>query len=317
MQPVSYTFSSLLSENLSAIDMLRTKILSVALSPSAEHALRWASMVESILGSLSLSRQLITRQEIEQALTHPKPSMAKTGVSVIAYANALRWIAQHWTGNPRAVQAGDVAVLTAIALSQPHRSQFAFASQEKNIAAFCRYINSQHDHPVITAGLIHGYLCRSAIGILDQGRIARLSSSMILAQWGYDIRGIAHPETVWAEDPKAYDFALLQSETLGQLTPWLEYVAESIKASFIKLHQEVERRARGIHTSDDTIADLSRRQQAIVDLAAAPEVRLTNRIVQSRYHISAITASRDLARLHALGILYAHGKGRSVYYTRI
>jgi len=35
------------------------------------------------------------------------------------------------------------------------------------------------------------------------------------------------------------------------------------------------------------------------------------------FKVSQITASRDLSKLGALGLLFIHGKGRSVYYTKI
>lgn len=318
MQPVSYTFSSLLSEHIAAIDILRTKILTVPLTPHIEHELRWASTISSIHGSLALSRLLITRAEVIGALTQPKPSTSQTGITVMAYANALRWINQYWTGNPVVIQTGDIAVITTIALSRPHHTQSAFTSQEKDITAFCRYLNSQNDHPVITAGLMHWYFLQSPLGAHDRGKIARLMSATVLAKSGYDLRGLAHPETMWATDPKTYEFTLEQATQLGQLTPWLEYIAASMKTTLIQLLTDIENRARGIHKNHTgTESALSRRQQDILDLTAAPDARLTNRIVQSRFHISAITASRDLAKLHALGLLYAHGKGRSVYYTKV
>lgn len=314
MQTVSYTISPTLSAHIAAIDILRTDILTVTLAPEVEHELRWSSTVATIGGSLSLSRLPITHAEIVQALTRPKPTISQTGITVAAYANALRWIGQHWTGNPQHIQAGDIAVLTAIALPQPHRTQSVFASLETDVATFCRYINSQNDHPVIVAGLIHGYFLQTPVGTLDQGKIARLASTMVFAKWGYDLRGLAHPESVWAADPNAYTFARQQSQKLGQLTPWLEYIASTIKESYSLLLADIKTHMRRARTA---LPLLSNRQQEIGELGSQPGSKITNRQVQMHFHISAITASRDLTKLHSLGILYAHGKGRSVYYTRV
>ena len=63
--------------------------------------------------------------------------------------------------------------------------------------------------------------------------------------------------------------------------------------------------------------DLTERQKEIVRLSAHPEATLTNASLQKRFSVSQITASRDLARLTGLGLLFAHGRGRSIYYTKV
>ncbi len=44
---------------------------------------------------------------------------------------------------------------------------------------------------------------------------------------------------------------------------------------------------------------------------------ITNKKVQKLFKVSQITASRDLAKLASVGLLFTHGKGRSVYYTKV
>ena len=317
MKTVSYTISRLLSDDLAAIDLLRHKLLTIPLNPRTEYLFRWNATVETIFGSFVLSRLPITRAEIEQILSKPRHAKTPTSTAVDAYANATRWITQHWNGSPVSVSAGDIEVLATLALSQPHRTHTAFSQQEREIVTFCKYLTTQNDHPVVSAGLAHAYFLNSQIGPQDQGKVARLASSTYLSKSGYDIRGMNHPESIWARDPKAYDFALTEALRLGQLTPWLEFVAGSIKESYIHLVAALERTAHGVQTPEEqTIATLSNRHLEILNLASIPNSKITNRTIQLHFHISAITASRDLARLAAIGQLYTHGKGRSVYYTR-
>lgn len=317
MKTVSYTISRILSDDLTAIDVLRTKLLTIPINPRIEYLFQWNARVETIFGSFVLSQTPISRTEIEHILSKPRHPKTPTSTAIDAYTNALRWISQHWSGNPTEVSSGDIEVLATLALSQPHRTHEAFSLQERDMIAFCKYLTTQNDHPVVSAGLAHAYLLHSMIGPQDQGKIARLTNALYLAKSGYDIRGMNHPESIWARDPKAYTFALSESLQLGQLTPWLEFVAASVKDSYLHLVTALERTAHGIPTlQQTTIATLSNRHLEILELAAIPNSKLTNRTVQMHFHISAITASRDLAKLAAIGQLYAHGKGRSVYYTR-
>jgi Fic family protein len=151
----------------------------------------------------------------------------------------------------------------------------------------------------------------------DQGKISRLAHHLFLAKTGFDIRGMYAAERIWGQDPKAYAFAITQAIKFGQLTPWLEYMAHTTKLGLQQLLTQLEKESQTVTDTQEHPGELSRRQREILDLVAAPDAHLTNRTVQTHFHISAITASRDLTHLVALGFLYAHGKGRSVYYTRV
>jgi len=62
---------------------------------------------------------------------------------------------------------------------------------------------------------------------------------------------------------------------------------------------------------------LNGRQQSILSVLENPGEKITNKDVQKKFGVSQITASRDLSHLTTLGLLLAHGKGRSVYYTKV
>ena len=66
-----------------------------------------------------------------------------------------------------------------------------------------------------------------------------------------------------------------------------------------------------------TFWEITTRQKEIMMYLENPTASVTNKTVQKLFNISQITASRDLARLANLGLLLAHGKGRSVYYTKV
>lgn len=317
MQDVSYTISGSLQDTLDSIDILRTKLLSIPIAPKTEIALGWESFVDTIYTTCHLANMRISTAEIERALTSPRRSKTPTGTIVIALSNGYRWIGHHWRANNAIPQAGDIEVLATIALPQPYRTRETFALRERQISQFFRFVNSLKDHPVVTAALVHAYFLDSPLGNKDDGKIARLASRMYLARSDYTLRGMATAESIWGADPKAYAFALSESKRLGQQTPWLEYVAKTVRDSYLVLQTKLNNAAHGLLvTSQYTYAHLSPRQRDILDLSASPRVKLTNLTVQHAFHISPITASRDLTKLAALGLLFMHGKGRSIYYTR-
>ena len=72
-----------------------------------------------------------------------------------------------------------------------------------------------------------------------------------------------------------------------------------------------------IKIEEEKIGELNERQKVIMTLLDDPQAIITNRTIQKIFHVSAITSSRDLAKLTMLGLLIQQGKGRSVRYTRI
>ena len=62
---------------------------------------------------------------------------------------------------------------------------------------------------------------------------------------------------------------------------------------------------------------LTERQKKIMEKLENPNIQITNRDVQKMFTVSQITASRDLSKMVNLGILLPHGKGRSIFYTRV
>ncbi len=66
----------------------------------------------------------------------------------------------------------------------------------------------------------------------------------------------------------------------------------------------------------DSFFDLNERQKEIISLVDKPNSKISNKHVQKIFNVSQITASRDLAKLASLGLLFAISKGRSTFYTK-
>jgi predicted HTH transcriptional regulator len=107
-----------------------------------------------------------------------------------------------------------------------------------------------------------------------------------------------------------------QSVESGNLTLIMEKTAKEFK---LQLERDYLRIKNRTYTSNvpQSFFHLTDRQKEIVVMMDRPQSSVTNRQVQKEFGISQITASRDLARLTTLGILYPQGRGRSVHYTKL
>lgn len=312
MLRLSYAISPDLRENLRTIDALRTQILTTPLSPADELTLRWTAKVRNIQGSLALAGIKLPARDIEAHLSGEhtaRPSVIK------GYGNALNLIADEWVANISPVTQHTYDTIAQTVYVGPlikHRT--LQGSAHTSLRQLCGYLENQSEHAVIRAGIALGMLSGIILPKDDPGLAPRLLSLIYLARESYTLRGFAAFEHQWSEEASSYTLALSTVDTQAHLNQWLLFFAQSVQTQYAKIIQTLgtstKRRA-------SVLALLNDRQRAIVHLLDDPTASITNKIVQKRFRISQITASRDLAKLTTLGVLLSHGKGRSVSYTRI
>jgi Fic family protein len=145
---------------------------------------------------------------------------------------------------------------------------------------------------------------------------ARLVHYLFLAKYGFDIRGYVTAERVWQDDTATYTRLIDAYIKDHTLTRWLEYIAQSMQTTLETTLTDIQESRFHIEYPA-SFWELSDRQKEILKCMENPQASMTNRQVHKRFKVSQITASRDLSRLTSLGLLYPHGKGRSVYYTKI
>ena len=98
------------------------------------------------------------------------------------------------------------------------------------------------------------------------------------------------------------------------LSEFIEFYIQALSIQAERSLVFIQKRSNGQET--DVLTKLSERQIKIFSLFDIPDVKITNRIVQREFGVSQITASRDLAKLFTLGLIYQKGRGRSVYYVK-
>jgi len=312
--PIAYTFSPILHTLASSIDRHRLHILTIPLLPRKEVALRSQASEARILTALKHAHIPMTATELSRILiTSPKRPHPMEQEALL-YRQALSYIRNEWTGQSIPLTRSHIEILMHISLRHSFlRISRIMQANSKDIQRLLTYLASSNDHPILLAGITYAAIAHTNIHTFSQGRITLLLTSLIMAKTGYDIRGMMPLESSLMRDPKAYNHALSSITSYGQMTIWLEYFAQTILLSYTDLILHVETAKKQADKTSPTNL-LNDRQKHILILLDTYNTTITNREVQKRFHISQITASRDLTTLVSAGYLSSRGKGRSVSY---
>lgn len=304
-----YTVDLQLSETLSVVDRVRSQILSLPMSPKSEMRLMWESLAIRTWATLALAGHDLPKHHVATVLGHAaKPTRA--AATIYAIRVAYEYIHMSWRANPKPIHLS--ALQTLFTLLYPENS---FSALEKPLTELLSYLSQENTHPVIQASIAHIHI-RAIPHDIDLGLLARMTHYLILTKYGYDLRGYVTPDRLWQEDKHTYERLLTIYRQTHHMTFWLSFMAESMRSTLETLLADLQESRFHIEFPK-SFWELSDRQKQILRLLEAPDATITNRQVKKHFKVANITASRDLAKLTSLGLLYPHGKGRSVYYTRI
>lgn len=315
MLPFSYTLSEQLKTALQKNDTLRVHIVATPLPPKLELKLRWEAMLDRIYYTFILDQSTIQKKTLVDLLTATplvrrlrKPTPEEK--EVLRYKQGLDYIAQEWIVNDAPLTMETVIDLHE--LSCPGR----YRKGEAELNQVMTYLETNPDHPIIQAAVV--YACILRIQPFTDGniRIASLLALLMLYRAGYDCRGLLSLEKEWLNRRQEFGEKLELGMNSAYMTGWIEFVADTIVTQLEAKLQDIKA-PRTTSDNSKTFFDLNNRQKSIITLLNEPGIRITNRDIQKHFKISQITASRDLAHLVLLGILIPHGKGRSVYYTKL
>lgn len=311
MLSFSYTISLQLRETLTVINRLRTQILSLPLPPKTETKLIWEGIAIRTWATLSLAGLTAPKHEVATILANPV-KQTRTIARILGLRRAYDIIHTEWRANPRPVSMTTLEILFSLSYpDEPGR----FSSIEPAIKELLTYLDAQEEHPVVQAAIAHMHIL-TIPEFPDPGIFARLTHYLFLAKYGFDLRGYVTPERVWQTDESAYTRLIDTYRRQHTLTQWIEYIAQSMQTNLETILTDIQESRFHIEYPA-SFWELSDRQKEIMRFMDTPQAAITNRQVHKRFKVSQITASRDLSRLTSLGLLYPHGKGRSVYYTKI
>lgn len=313
MLNISYNISPRLNEYLIGIEDLRKQILLTPIPKALELRIKWEAIFDRIHYSLKLAGNTMKRKDMLRLLseiTHKKNSDDQK--EVLRYKEALNYISQNWQGSQNAIDAKAIIDLHGIIGSGKLRVPKA------GLQYLLDYLQAKKENPIIQAAIVNIEMEKMQLFTDNNSQIAHLAADLFLYKYGYDFKGFLTYEAAWMKDEKTFKENHERAFNTVGLTLWLEYFAKNILQQLEEIIRSIKKLDMATAKSrESSFWQLNERQRSILNCLDQPQITITNRQIQKRYRTSQITASRDLAKLTNLGCLISHGKGRSVYYTRV
>lgn len=296
----SYNVSPKLELYLQRIERLRTRLLLFPLSLNAEISYRFEQTVNRTYYACLLAGKELERSEVKAYLLDDAKKKARHK-GIISFKEAMDYIAHEWLVTRKQFNSEEVVRLcTMAALKKDRVESFEFKQ-------FLDFVTVSTENPVTQAGIAR----IQVVKITEDELLAELISMLLLYKAGYDVRGFLCVGRQLYKDHTQYRDQIQTFRDNSNVTLWLEYYAQMFIRELALALEEIT------GSSAQSLSQLNERQRHILIYLDNPHVRLTNRKVQALCNVSQVTAARDLAHLRSLGILFGHGKGRSVYYTKV
>jgi len=305
----SFTVAPSLKSELVKIDDTRGKILQELISRQEELELRFEANIDRVTNASRIGDKKLLRQEVASIVNPFDKKNQSQDSDIRAYMKAYSWIDQNWYMNSDKVLASDIRKVYSFF---PKKVLLEDADS-KQILDFTQ-VNPEH--PIVQAGLVFILFSQVLPGDDRNIKLSLLASNIFLYKNGYDFRGLLNLEEFFASDVAHFRELLHSAGASRNLSSYLEYFTQAVGISSEHALQKIASR-KPKHDLPKEYYELTERQKEILTLLAKPDVKISNKTVQKEFKISQITASRDLAKLHTLGLIFSAGKGRSVYYTKL
>jgi len=313
MKSLSYTRSVALTTSIQTLDELHNQLLLIPLAPSSEIQLQWESSIQKIHYLLALAGKSVSPLQISNHLLHldPKnPTPFKTEIE--SYRNSFDYLYHQWLVNSKVVEPSDL-----LEFYQTIFPKETLTGDGDELKASLQYIQINPEHPIIQAALAQILILSLSPFSAYNEQFSHLVFLLFMYKYGYDLRRLPVYEEQCVLDLTNYKNMILQSNRLDNVTPWLEYVCGRSIIAVEKTLTIVQQQKNNPTLSYTTLFALNDRQQQIINIFNAPGAKVSNRLIQRKFKVSQITASRDLAKLADSGLIFAIGKGRSTYYTKV
>lgn len=317
MTPIAYTITPYLLRYLERLEIARQKIILHPLSPKREIGMQFRATIERVHYGLSLSDEhvhpdaikTILANQIAFAIQRQNNYKDKMQYDVLRYKESLDYVKREWRLSSLTIS--HKTLLEIYSLS----GNTDIKISDKDLWEIVQYLHASADNPFIQAALAKLQIRRLLPNSNTTELFSTITSYLFLYQSGMNCRDLLILEKPWAMDRKLFDGYYTTAIAKPNVTGWLEYFIKTICLQLEETNESFSLSPSKI--DEEKVGKLNERQKVIMSLLEDPQAIITNRTIQKVFHISAITASRDLAKLTMLGLLIQQGKGRSVRYTRI
>ncbi len=305
----SYAKTPYLLQQIAHINQLRIELHLSALSLNDKSAYRWTGLTNRVLYAFELMGKPLDISFIQDCFRTPVDArVSPVQAEVMRFKRAHDFILQNWLANTRSVRVEDLRELYTMATAESMKK-----SNDQETEHDLRYIQTNPDNPVIQAALVSMFIqTNSTFG--KSPLMHFLTPLLFLYKNGYDMRRMIVPEQYFATHKDRYHTIMLQCMKDNNLTPWLEFYADAVEYQLGRLLKDIQN--SGDTGSDTNMLLLNARQKLIISSLDEPDSKISNREVQNRFKVSAITAARDLTQLAQLDLVIPIGRGRSTYYMK-
>jgi DNA-binding transcriptional ArsR family regulator len=296
MLTFSYTVSPFLKLEIEKIEKIRREILVELVPTATDIQLRWEAGISRAIHGSRLTENKLKRIDVVRSADKN------------SYISAYRHLNHNWFLNSEKATFQDVKKLYSFFGKRINLN-------EKDVNNALDFIQVNPEHPIIQAGvalvLLSNMLPQDSYNILSSIPLA----SLFLYKHGFDFRGLLDIEEYLSNDKTHFSDLLKKAREEENLSRVLEYFAEGVLISAeFALRRVKEKEFKKDMPSYFYI--LTERQKEVMAILDNPGAKVTNKMVQKKFGVSQITASRDLSKMLKLGVIYANGKGRSIYYTK-
>lgn len=184
----------------------------------------------------------------------------------------------------------------------------------KLMGQLIEWLNSgkeQKLHSILVCAIFHHRLVSIHPFSDGNGRIARVLTTWILYQRGFDINHIFSLDDFFASDRKRYYQKIEQAREIdNNLTFWIEYVAEGI----IKTLQDVKKRIEGLQVYPKIKVALSPRQEEILRILRDMPFAQVNEL-QKKLKLTRSRINQLLTPLIKDGLVRKEGQSKATRYS--
>lgn len=308
----SYTISPTLKQEIENLENNRNSSLVILLSPKEELLLQWDQSIEKAFSIQNPSEHRLKHAEIINLfLPQIKKTSVKSEKILIDYKRLQDMLFYGYSLNTTPVSGNTVKTILAELKIDSKKINM---EEVKKVLSF---IQVNPEHPVIQAGLAYILLYIAIPQVYPYTILPVIIAEIFLYKYGFDMRRMLVLESYFLGEAHSFPSFIEEAKKSKNLSKVLEYFAEVVSIQAIKTLKVVQKKEFKTNKNYDHFFKLNERQKEILSYVSRPGARITNKEVQKLCGVSQITASRELALLSSMSLLFSAGRGRSVYYTKI
>lgn len=269
MYEPKFQITNTLLKQIAKIDAAQEVIVNAPLIPAWERKFQEEAVLRSVHHSTKIEGNKLSLNEVEKVLEGDKVQARRVRdiQEVVNYRNVVRYInekfaegegkevtEQHmkdihnilteeiipgkWRGRYRDKKAMEVDVVSGDVVFEAVPPEEVGERTEE----FFKWYNSEKGkewHPVIRSGVIHYVITYIHPFVEGNGRTARSVATLSLYNDGYDIKRFFCLDEYYDQDVERYYEHLAHTDKTGDLTRWLEYMAEGLAEELDRIKEKI------------------------------------------------------------------------------